>query len=230
MSTHLIVGAGPVGTTTALRLANAGESVVVASRSGTGPQHRNIDLKKVDANSAADLAALATSINASTIINCVNPPYTSWDRDWPPIAAAFLHAAKVSGSGLMTMSNLYGYGPTHQRMRADTPLDAKGPKGRVRADMWRIALAAHEAGDVKVVEVRASDFYGPEVVDANMGERVVPRLLKRKGVQLLGSADVAHSFSYMPDVAAVVAAVALDPSSWVARGWCRPLKRLSGAW
>lgn len=218
-SLHVIVGAGPVGSSIALRLAEAGHRVVVGTRSGSGPVHDLIERRKVDATDAKELQALARG--AATIVNCANPPYTSWPKDWPPMAEAMLKAAKQTEAGLITMSNLYGYGPKHQLMRADTPLDATGPKGRVRADMWRNALAAHDAGAVRVAEVRASDFFGPGVVDANMGERVVPRVIRGKGVQLMGSADEPHSFSYMPDVAATLFAVATDETSW-GRSWLVP--------
>ena len=37
MSLHVIVGAGPAGTATALRLAGQGQTVRLVSRAGTGP-------------------------------------------------------------------------------------------------------------------------------------------------------------------------------------------------
>ncbi len=37
MGTHAIVGAGPVGTATALSLVDSGHEVVVVTRSGSGP-------------------------------------------------------------------------------------------------------------------------------------------------------------------------------------------------
>ena len=219
MSTYLVVGAGPVGSTTALKLAETGHRVIVATRSGNGPTHPQIEHRRVDAGN--EQALTEASSGASAILNCANPPYASWDTDWPPIANAILGAAKQTGAGVVTMSNLYGYGPKHQLMRADTPLDATGKKGRVRADMWRTALATHQAGQVRTAEVRAGDFFGPGVVDANMGQRVVPRLLKGKGVQLLGATDVPHSFSYIPDVAKVLTAVTIDEGSW-GRPWLVP--------
>jgi len=63
---------------------------------------------------------------------------------WPPIANALLVAAERSGAVLATTSNLYGYGPVSAPMTEATPLAATGTKGRVRVQMWRDALAAHE--------------------------------------------------------------------------------------
>ena len=105
---------------------------------------------------------------ASVIYNCVNPPYHRWPADWPPIAASLLGAAERSGAVLVTLSNLYGYGPADpggydeaHPMTEATPLAATGPKGRIRARVWQDALAAHQTGRVRVAEVRAADFVGP---------------------------------------------------------------------
>jgi nucleoside-diphosphate-sugar epimerase len=212
MSKFLIAGAGPVGSTTALVLAEAGHEVVVVTRRGTGPSHRRISLVTGDATVATTLSQHGAG--ATALLNCVNPPYTAWAAQWPPLAQALITAAEQTGAGLVTMSNLYGHGPAHQHMNADTPLDSTGRKGRVRAAMWNEAKAAHDAGRIRAAEVRASDFFGPEVIDANLGERVVPKVIKGKSVQVLGKTDVQHSFSYMPDVAATLAAVATATETW----------------
>ena len=46
-------------------------------------------------------------------------------------------------------------------MTEDLPLRPTTVKGRVRAQMWQDALAAHEAGRIRATEARASDFVGP---------------------------------------------------------------------
>jgi nucleoside-diphosphate-sugar epimerase len=219
MGLFVIIGAGPVGSGTALRLADAGHHVTVVTRSGSGPGHTLVECVAADASDETHIAKLAD--RASAIVNCANPPYTHWDRDWPPMAAALLAAAGRTGAGLVTVSNLYGHGPAHHTMRADTPLESIGKKGRIRADMWRQAKVAHDAGRVLAAEVRASDFYGPGVTDASMGSRVVPRVLAGQAVRLMGSLDVPHSFSYMPDVTATVAAVASSAMGW-GRPWLVP--------
>ena len=109
MSEHVIVGAGAVGSATALLLAGRGEQVRVISRRGTGPQHAAIERVAADATDAERLTALATG--AAALYNCANPLYHQWFTDWPPLASALLTAAERSGAVLATMSNLYGYGP-----------------------------------------------------------------------------------------------------------------------
>ncbi len=219
MQTFVIIGAGPVGSTAAVELATKGHTVKMVTRSGSGPQHSMIERVSVDAKDSVALSRIAKQ--ADVLMNCANPPYARWDLDWPPLATSILRAAAQSGAALVTMSNLYGYGPRHQTMNATTPLESSGKKGMVRSAMWREAKSAHDSGRVRVAEVRASDFFGPLVTDAGMGERVVPRILQGKGVQVMGSMNVSHSFSYMPDVARTLCAVATSDNSW-GRPWMVP--------
>ena len=144
----------------------------------------------------------------------MNPPYTQWPTAWPPIAKALLAAAEQSGAVLATTSNLYGYGPVDGPIHEDLPLAATGAKGRVRAQVWLDALAAHRAGRVRATEVRPSDFYGPGVTGAMLDERALRRLLAGKRMQLLGDPDARHSVSYVPDVARLLVTVAADERAW----------------
>src|SRR4249920_3957065 len=157
----LVIGAGVIGSRVAGMLAERGNRVSVVSRRGSGPAGVAAD--------AADAGAMARlAEGAAVIYNCVNPPYHRWPADWPPIAASVLAAAERSGAVLVTLSNLYGYGPAARSlgvsaydqahpMTEATPLAATGPKGRIRARVWQDALAAHQAGRVRATEVRPSD-------------------------------------------------------------------------
>jgi len=157
---------------------------------------------------------------ATVIYNCVNPPYHRWPADWPPIAASLLAASERSGAVLVTLSNLYGYGPgpydeAHPMTEA-TPLAATGRKGRVRARVWQDALAAHQAGRVRMAEVRGSDFIGPGAASA-LGERIVGRVRRGKGVSVLGRADRPHTWSFTDDVARMLVIAGTDPRAWGTR-------------
>jgi nucleoside-diphosphate-sugar epimerase len=218
MSKHIVVGAGPIGTATALLLANRGEEVVVVTRSGSGPTHPAVTRTAADASSSATMAELTTG--AIAIYNCVNPAYNRWPIDWPPIARALLNAAEQSGAVLATVSNLYGYGPVSGPMTEDLPLVAQGHKGRTRAQMWREALAGHAAGRVRATEVRGSDYVGPGA-QSHLGERVVPRLLAGQDVTVMKSADTSHTWTATEDVAHLLVTVALDERAW-GRPWHVP--------
>jgi nucleoside-diphosphate-sugar epimerase len=216
----LVIGAGVIGSRVAGMLAERGDRVSVVSRRGSGPAGVAAD--------AADAGAMARlAEGAAVIYNCVNPPYHRWPADWPPIAASVLAAAEHSGAVLVTLSNLYGYGPRvpggydeAHPITEGTPLAATGRKGRVRARVWQDALAAHQAGRVRVTEVRAADFIGPGAQSA-LGERIVRRIRQGKSVSVLGRADQQHTWSYTGDVAGMLVTAGSDPEAW-GRAWHVP--------
>jgi nucleoside-diphosphate-sugar epimerase len=219
MALHVIVGKGPVGTTTAELLDARGHEVRVLSRSG-GRSADGIEHRQVDASDAGAVAAAAQG--AAALYNAVNPQYHRWATDWPPVAAALLTAAERSGAVLVTMGNLYGYGRPTGPMTPDSPLAATDTKGRVRARMWADALAAHEAGRVRVTEARAADFVGPQVpADHSHLMRQLPALEKGRRAWVVGDPDVPRGWSYLPDVAATLAVLGTDERAW-GRAWHVP--------
>jgi nucleoside-diphosphate-sugar epimerase len=227
---HIVVGAGPIGSGVARALAEKGHQVTVVTRSGSGPREpRNIERVAADAADATALAKLAA--DAEAIYNCANPPYHRWPQMWPPIARSLLGAAERSGAVLVTISNLYGYGPAtdslgtagydvRHPMTEDTPLAATGKKGRVRAQMWRDALAGHEAGRIRAVEIRASDYVGPGA-SAVLGDRVVPRVLRGQAVTMIGATDRPHTWSFTGDVVALAVLAGANEKAW-GRAWHVP--------
>jgi len=218
MSKHIVVGAGAIGTATALLLAERGEEVAIVTRSGSGPTHPAITRTAADASSTADMAEIATG--AVAIYNCANPAYHRWPTNWPPIAQALLTAAERSNAALVTVSNLYGYGPVSGPMTENLPLAAQGPKGLTRVQMWRDALAAHDAGRVRATEVRGSDYVGCGA-QGHLGDRVLPRLLAGRDVTVMRSADTSHTWTATEDVARLLVTVALDERAW-GRPWHVP--------
>jgi nucleoside-diphosphate-sugar epimerase len=220
MPLHVIIGAGSVGSATARLLAERGTEVRLVSRSGTGPEATGISRVAVD---AADRLALSrVAQGASAIYNCANPPYHRWATDWPPIAASLLQTATEVGAVLVTVNNLYAYGPVDHPMTERDPLAPVGIKGQVRAKMWTDALAAHQSGRVRVTEARASDYFGPGLTTtSHLGSRVVPRLLAGRPIRVLGNPDAPHSWTYVPDVARTLVVLATDPRAW-GRAWHVP--------
>ena len=216
--THVVVGAGIVGSTLAELLANEGQDVIVVTRSGSGPTHKNI--KKVAADVADLSKLLEIAPSAAAIYNCVNPPYHRWATEWPPIAASFLGYAEKTGAVLVTCSNLYGYGPVDVPMTEDLPLSAQGVKGKVRAQMWLDAKDLHDAGKIKTTEVRGSDYVcaGEQ---SRVGSRVMPKILAGKAAQVLGDIDVKHTWTYPLDVARLMQIVATDSKAW-GKAWHVP--------
>lgn len=234
MSHYLVLGAGGIGRATTARLVELGHTVTLASRSGRVTDRPweataagAVTIVAVDAKDAVRVTELATG--AASIINAINPPsYTAWAADWPPVAAAILTAAERTGAGLVIIGNLYGYGEVEAPMTEQTPLGATGDKGRLRNRMWNDALALQGQGRIRVTELRSSDYFGPgaTTMTSVLGDVVIDRVAAGKlAVMPVGRTDVAHSWTYIPDVGAFAAQVAVagehDESVW-GRPWHVP--------
>ncbi|MFV2195029.1 NAD-dependent epimerase/dehydratase family protein [Nocardiopsis sp. LOL_012] len=220
MPLHTIVGAGPLGTALARLLAESGEEVRVVTRSGGGPRHPRIERVRADASGPAALTRAASG--AAALYNCANPPsYTQWERDWPPLAASLLHAAEETGAVLVVAGNLYGYGPVDGPMHRDLPLAATDHKGRLRARMWQEALDRHEAGAIRAVEVRSSDYIGAVAPLSSYVVFYAEQAFQGRTVRTFGRWDLPHTVTYVPDVARTLAAAATDERAW-GRAWHVP--------
>ncbi|MFH9347554.1 NAD-dependent epimerase/dehydratase family protein [Kitasatospora sp. NPDC017646] len=222
MSFHLVVGHGPAGAATARLLAEQGHRVRVVTRRGRGgePAVEGIEHLALDASDPARLTQAARG--AVAIHGCAAPPLPQWAAQWPALTSALCAAAEDSGAVLVMLGNLYGYGPVEGPLTEGLPLAATGPKGRVRAAAWEHARALHDAGRIRAVEVRASDFFGPGVTDGgHLASRAMPALLKGRPVSVLGDPDTPHSWTYLPDVARAMAELATGERAW-GRPWHVP--------
>jgi nucleoside-diphosphate-sugar epimerase len=220
MTSHVIIGAGPVGAGTARVLADAGHDVLVVTRSGSGPTHDRIECVAADAADGQRIAELA--VGAHAIYNCANPPYSKWVTEWPPLQAGLVIAAETTGARLITMGNLYAYGAETSPMSATDPLAPPTRKGTIRSTMWSEAFIAHQEGRIQTTEVRASDFFGPDLgSNAHMGDRLMQRLLAGKSASLIGRPDQMHSWTYIGDVCDALAALGNDDRA-LGRAWHVP--------
>src|ERR1022692_2949788 len=96
---------------------------------------------------AADLdVASDAAKGAAVIYQCLNAPYTQWPERFPPLQRGVVAAAERTGALLVSLENLYGYGPTGGRpMTENLPPAATTVKGRTRAAMTAELLAAADA-------------------------------------------------------------------------------------
>jgi uncharacterized protein YbjT (DUF2867 family) len=216
MSLHTVVGAGPVGTATATLLAERGEKVRIITRRGSGPEHPAVERIAADATDADRLTELAEG--AVALYNCVSPLYHRWQTDWPPLGSALLTAAERSGAVLTVTSNLYGYVPENGLITDTTPLAATHWKLRFRADMWREALARHDAGRIRMTEVRGSDYLEDNSI---FSVALAKPLLAGKRAYTPTPLDVPHSWTAVADVARTLVTVATDDRAW-GRAWLVP--------
>jgi len=215
MSTHVIVGSGPVGTAVALLAAGRGESVRMITRSGGGPEHPLVERVAADAADARRLTELTAG--AEVLYNCANPKYTEWEKLWFPMNDAMIAAAKAAGAVYAITGNLYGYGPQPDgSMNESSPLAAVGRKGKVRIKMWRDALA----GGVRTFEARGSDYIGAGAIGV-FSMVLLPAIGKGSAAWVPGDVDLPHSFTYLGDMARTLVTLARDGRAY-GKAWHVP--------
>lgn len=218
MSLHVVVGAGPVGTTTARLLAARGDRVRIVTRSGGGPHDTAIERVAADATNPATLQELVHG--ASALYACAAPPYWRWKQDFPPLAASLLATAEATGALLVHLNNLYCYGAVDGPITQDMPLNANTVKGRIRAQIWRDALAAHQSGRARVTEARASDYIGAGAVSF-LTEMALKPALAGKRALVPADLDAPHTWTHVGDTARTLIALADNERAW-GRAWHVP--------
>jgi nucleoside-diphosphate-sugar epimerase len=157
---------------------------------------------------------------ASALFNCAMPAYYRWPTEFPPINTALLTAAERAGATYVLLGNAYGYGQVEGPVHEGTPMAPTSVKGQVRSGMWAEALARHEAGRVRVTEVRAIDFIGQGAYSV-FTLMVAPQVLAGEPVVVPADLDAPHSWSYTGDVASTLVAASQDHRAW-GRAWHVP--------
>jgi nucleoside-diphosphate-sugar epimerase len=205
---HVVLGAGPVGRAIIAELARLGITSTVVTRSGTSVAGAAAVRADV-----TDPRQLASAIAGATVVHqCAQPEYHRWPQEFPALQSAVVDAVAATGALLVVVENLYGYGPVDAALTETLPLHADTRKGAVRARMHLDLLEAHQAGRIRMVVARASDFFGPHVEGSVFGERFVSQVAAGRKVDVLGDPDALHSVTYVPDLAAAMVRLSTEPT------------------
>src|SRR5262249_20140087 len=133
---------------------------------------------------------------AAVVYHCLSSRYWEWDAVLEPWARGALAAASAAGGRLVVLDNLYPYGPSPERPLTEaSPIAPNSHKGALRARTRALFL------DGGAAIGRASDFYGPGVIEAHLGDRFWRRVLAGKPAECIGDPDQPHSYAYAHDVA-----------------------------
>ena len=206
---HVVFGTGQVGKALAAQLAGLDVAVRTVSRHRPPELADGIDWRAADVTDPQ--AAADAAKGAAVVYQCLNVPYTQWPKLFPPLQQAVLSAPERTDALLVSLENLYGYGPPGDRpMTEDLPLVATTVKGRTRAAMTRDLLAAEAAGRVRIAIGRASDFFGAGATESTLGKRIFANALAGRRVDFLGNPDLLHTYSYVPDIANGLATLGTD--------------------
>jgi nucleoside-diphosphate-sugar epimerase len=221
-SRHVVFGGGQVGSVLATLLVNQGLDVLVAKRSALGIA----DGAEAEFGDASDPAfCRSAAAGAATIYHCLNPPYSvkAWAEFIPKYMSNMIDAASRAGARLVVLDNVYMLGkPNGQPLTDESPINPCSRKGEIRAQASKMLFDAHARGDLLATSGRASDFYGPGGTLTQMGDYFWPRVLKGKSGQVVVNPDVLHTYHYIPDVAAGLAALGTAPDDAYGRPWMLP--------
>lgn len=219
---HVVFGAGPLGLAVVRALLKCGKQVKLVSRSGKVKAGlETVEFVAGDATNAQDCICLCKG--ATHIYSCTNAPdYHRWPEQFPPLQTGVLAGAAAVGAKLVVLENLYLYGPHGGvPMTETTPLLATGSRGATRKRMTEDLFAAHREGKVRVVSARASDFYGPGVIQSLIGKDVFIKALKGKRVTLTANPKLEHSVSYIGDVGEALVRLGEDDAA-LGKAWHVP--------
>ena len=201
--TALVLGAsGGIGGEVARQLHDAGWLVKGLKR-GQAAAHElrgGIHWLRGDALNPADVASAAQG--CGVIVHAVNPPgYRDWDRLVLPMLDNTLAAARAQGATVVLPGTVYNFGPdAFPVLHEDSPQQPVTRKGAIRVEMEARLRAASGRG-VRVIVVRAGDFFGPQPGNNWFSQGLVKPGKPVTSISNPAAPGVGHEWSYLPDVA-----------------------------
>jgi nucleoside-diphosphate-sugar epimerase len=198
-----------------------------------------IEWTQGDAMDRASVVAAARG--AQLIVHAANPPgYRNWKGTVLPMADNAIAAAETCGARLVVPGNVYNFAPdAGPAIAEDAPQLPVTRKGAIRVEMERRLRAASARG-VKVLILRAGDFFGPAAPNSALGWLAQTSRGRLGGVFSPGPAG--HAFAYMPDLSETLARLADAEARladyevfhfrghWVedGRAFCQAMRRAAG--
>jgi len=132
-------------------------------------------------------------------------------------------AAGRSGARLVVLDNVYMLGrPEGKPLNEDAPVRPCSRKGEIRARVAERMWEAHRRGDVRATTGRASDYYGPGGTLTHLGDQFWRPVIAGKRGRVLVNPDAIHTYHYIPDVAAGLAALGTAADDAYGRPWMLP--------
>lgn len=196
----VVFGTGPLGLAVMDELLKRNKDVVLVNRSGKAPiVHDRVRVVKCDALDQKSVISVCQG--ATTIYHCIGLPYTEWKEKLSTIMDNLIEGASQANAKIVYGDNLYAYGPQNQPLTEDLQYNPVGVKTRIRAEVATKLMNAHHSGKVIATIGKGSDFYGPRVINAVLGNRVFEHLLMDKKVELIGNPNMKHSHIFIEDFA-----------------------------
>ncbi len=198
---HVVLGTGAIGRAIAEELARRGAAVRMVNRTGQLEEApEGVEISAADLFDSSKVREVTR--DAKVVYQAAQPHYNEWQEKFPALQKSIIDGLAGSGTKLVLVENLYMYGKMNGRpLSEDMPYNAHTRKGRVRLELSKDALSAHQDGKVRVTIGRGSDYFGPWGTASSMGSTVFNRILVGKAAQVAGSTKVPHTHTFIPDFA-----------------------------
>ena len=194
---HVVFGGGPLGIAVMSDLVKRGKQVRVIGPSGQGTVPEGVELMVGDAFQA-EFTRKACQ-DAAVVYQCAQPAPGIWMEKFAALNAAILDGAAAKGAKFIYGDDLLVYGSVDGVIYEGLANKPQMRKGQVRAQVAEAVLTAHRSGRVRVAIGRASDTFGPYVLEGVLGRQVIIPILKGKPVSVIGDPGVPHTFTYIED-------------------------------
>lgn len=204
--TVLVLGAtGGIGGEVARQLHAAGWQVKALHRDAAKAAATQRDFTWVQGDAMQRTDVVRAARGAEVIVHAVNPPgYRRWAELVLPMLDNTIAAAADSGARIVLPGTIYNYGPDAlPNPREDSPQNPTTRKGAIRVEMEKRLQAASQRG-VKVLIVRAGDYFGPQAANNWFSQALVKPGRPLTAVANPATRGVGHQWAYLPDVAATM--------------------------
>jgi nucleoside-diphosphate-sugar epimerase len=199
----LVLGAtGGIGGEVARQLRDAGWDVLALHRSASKPDKPRDGIRWIQGDALNSADVLAAAKGCSVIVHAVNPPgYRRWSELVLPMLDNTIAAAAAVGATIVLPGTVYNFGPdAFPVLTEESPQRPLTRKGAIRVEMERRLLAASKKG-VRVLIVRAGDFFGPKAGNNWFSQGLVKPGKPVTAISYPGRPGLAHQWAYLPDVA-----------------------------
>ncbi|MEJ2008000.1 MAG: NAD-dependent epimerase/dehydratase family protein [Acidobacteriota bacterium] len=159
----------------------------------------NLELVEGDVQDLNAVVKAATGCHA--IVHGINYPYPKWVPNMARATAHVIAAARAANATILFPGNVYGLGPQCDAPLAeDAPNRPSGHKGTLRVTLEDSLLHAVEEDSLRVIVLRAGDYFGPTVRNG-LVDPVFENAAAGKPIRALGNLEAAHQWAFVPDLA-----------------------------
>ncbi|MHA6300279.1 NAD-dependent epimerase/dehydratase family protein [Devosia sp. CAU 1758] len=201
---------GHIGNAAMIAFHEAGWAVTGLGRSNRKP----VNGTQFVAGDADDVAVVRAAIaDADVVVHGLHLRYDQWGEGRAEKQLqVVLDAMGNSGKTLLFPGTIYNYRAGDRTVSPGLRQSGEKPRGAIRIRLEQMLADAAASGRIKVIIIRAGDFFGPR----NRGEWFESAMLmdQDKGrLYHMGDLQLRHSWAYLPDLARAFAAVAEQRAS-----------------